>query len=186
MQLRANIQLQTMIKALNDVIIPAIDGNNSMALEQAHIMSGMMALMQQQLPIQYRFDLDELTRLLDTGQALLALATDQDQLGSALRDLSQCCEKAVDIVNGCTIQPEQIVSAIEELRVVIGKMATLQSPDSDTDVQGLTAVDRALLEMSKNQLIRDRALLISQGWELNPGDIAEIDTLLGSVPAISR
>ncbi|MGQ0622999.1 MAG: hypothetical protein ACT4QA_24340, partial [Panacagrimonas sp.] len=65
MQLRSEIQLTSMLKAMKDVVIPAIDPANRLAIEQSQLIVGMLGLMQHQLPIQFKFDRDELGRLVD-------------------------------------------------------------------------------------------------------------------------
>ena len=62
MDLRAPLQLQTMMKAMKDVVLPAIDPDNQMAQEQAQLVMGMLHLMMSRQPMQFHYDLDELKR----------------------------------------------------------------------------------------------------------------------------
>ena len=70
MQMRPQIQLQAVIKALGDVVLPAIDPDNRLALEQGKLAIGLLTLLAQQLPVQFAFDCDELTRLIATSGEL--------------------------------------------------------------------------------------------------------------------
>jgi hypothetical protein len=70
MQMRPALQIQSMIKAMMDVVLPAVDPSNKLALEQSRLVIGMLSLMAQQLPLQFRFDCDELSRLLKLAAAL--------------------------------------------------------------------------------------------------------------------
>ena len=79
MDLRAPLQLKSMIKSMSDVVLPAIDPGNRMAQEQAQLILGMMHLMALRLPLQFHYDLDELRRYLGLAQELL-----QQRAGGAL------------------------------------------------------------------------------------------------------
>ena len=70
MQMRPEVQIAAMIKAMKDVVIPAVAGTNKLAEEQAKLVVGMLSLMAYQLPLQFRFDRDELARLVETSAAL--------------------------------------------------------------------------------------------------------------------
>ncbi len=50
--------------------------------------------------------------------------------------------------------------------------------DGDAAVQDL--VQHATLAMSREQLLRDRAWVISQGWEADPKALPPIEELIGS------
>lgn len=70
MQMRPQIQLQAVIKALSDVVLAAIDPDNKLAIEQGKLSIGLLALLAQQLPMQFTFDRDELARLIATAGTL--------------------------------------------------------------------------------------------------------------------
>ena len=70
MQLRADLQLATAIRALTEVVLPAVDADNALAVEQTQVVIGMLQLMAARLPWQFRHDCDELARLLTLCRAL--------------------------------------------------------------------------------------------------------------------
>ena len=70
MQMRPEIQIQSILKAMIDVVLPAVDPKNPLAQEQARLVMGMLTVMAGQLPRQYRFDCDELSRLLKLSQRM--------------------------------------------------------------------------------------------------------------------
>ncbi|MCK9285355.1 MAG: hypothetical protein M0P39_13860, partial [Rhodocyclaceae bacterium] len=61
MDLRPALQVQTVIKAMTDVVLPAVDPNNKLAQEQARLVIGMLHLVMQRQPLMYRYDRDELS-----------------------------------------------------------------------------------------------------------------------------
>ena len=70
MQLRPLLQIQTIMKAMSEDIIPALDQTNQLAMQSAHLTIGTLALMAQHLPLEYRYDCDELTRLIECAKSL--------------------------------------------------------------------------------------------------------------------
>ena len=50
MDLRPSLQVQTVIKAMTDVVLPAVDPNNKLAQEQARLVIGMLHLVAQRQP----------------------------------------------------------------------------------------------------------------------------------------
>ena len=82
MQLRADIQLQTAIRALTEVVAPAVDAGNALAVEQLQVVIGMLHLMAVRLPLQVRYDCDELARLLELSKALSAELDDDGHQGT--------------------------------------------------------------------------------------------------------
>jgi len=73
MQLSTEIQLSTIIRAMKDAVIPAVDAKNKLAMQQAQMVVGLLNLMSHQLPVQCRFDRDELQRLVTSAQSLSKL-----------------------------------------------------------------------------------------------------------------
>ncbi|MEH6758555.1 MAG: hypothetical protein V7676_13740 [Parasphingorhabdus sp.] len=73
MQLRPEIQIKTIIKAMVDVVMPTLQPDNQLAAEQSQLIVGILQLMEKQLPVQYLFDRDELTRLTETAKTLTSL-----------------------------------------------------------------------------------------------------------------
>jgi hypothetical protein len=164
MQLRSDIQLKSMIKALRDVIIPAIDPANRLALEQAQLVTGMLGLMQHQLPLQYRFDRDELRRLVDLLHGLKVIC----ELDPALAPLPERYKGLIttsrEVLDGCAVDPQRLHDSVRRLREVVGEVVTFAN----------------VLNLSREQLLRDRALGAPQGWEPDPTALPSIESLLST------
>ena len=177
MQLRPEIQLKSMIKAMADVILPAVDPNNKLAVEQSQLLIGMLSLMAKQLPLQFRFDCDELERLIATAGTLKDLASSDARVRSALAQLAARRTAAVDLLGQPRIDPTRLFDAICELRAALGAIVTSLGETKDEANQ--LRVEKVILDMSKEQLLRDRALLVMQGFEANPAALPSIESLLG-------
>jgi hypothetical protein len=178
MQMRPEVQIAAMIKAMTDVIIPAVPQTNKLAVEQAQLVVGMLTLMQSQLPVQFRFDRDELRRLVDTAGRLTALETTDSATSAAIEGVDGPRGRAADVLERCQAGPDELYSAIREMRAAL--CALVDASAASEDVRGRDRIEAILLAMSKEQLLRDRALMKPQRWEPDPAALPDIETLIGS------
>ena len=177
MQLRADIQIQSVLKAMTDVILPALDPQNQLAQEQVRLCMGLLSVLRQQLPLQFKFDLDELKRQIALTERLLELAGGHEFGDHSVSKLQGEHAKAVDVLQRAKAGPDEVLAAVRALRSVTGEL--LQAEDLQKSPL-CPAVDHAVLESSRAQLLRDRSWVLAQNWEANPAAIPPIDTLLGA------
>jgi len=171
MEMRPQLQIQTIIKALIEDVLPALDQNNQLAMQSAQLAIGTLTLISQHLPLEYRYDCDELTRLVDTADTLQAHAAD-----NALADTAK---KARDVLARARAEPGEILGAIHEMRAATAD--TVRAVYAHGNEAAQAAVQSTVLAMSKDQLLRDRSWLLMQGWEPDPKAVPAIDTLLKPV-----
>ena len=177
MQMRPEIQIQSIMKAMSDTVMPALDPDNKLAQEQAKLIMGMLALMQKQMPVQFRFDCDELARLIGFAQGMQSLgigATD------AIGPLEQDGETAKKVLAGAQSSPADVLASVKKLRSTIGSAVTQMN--AAADAAGKARLKKLVLSVSREQLLRDRSLLLLQGWEPDPDKVPTIESLLG-IPA---
>lgn len=177
MQMRPQIQITSMIKAMTDVVMPAVDPNNKLAVEQSQLIVGMLSVMAHQLPVQFHFDRDELQRLVKTASSLQAVSVTEASVQQTLGNLGACSANAADVLDRCTFDPAALESTIRDMREAVG--AVVQAVAATTDLDAQLSVEKIILGMSKEQLLRDRSLMLPQGWEPDPKAVPSIQTLLG-------
>jgi hypothetical protein len=164
MQLRPEIQITSMIKSLKDVIIPAIDSQNSFATEQAHLVVGMLSLMITQLPMQFRFDCDQLERSISTAKRLEEVYSRDTTTRGEMRSLIWSVAQASETLKHFKIDPVRILETIHELNREICRLISFAA-EKGCDPVILAEAEAIVLDSSREQLLRDRALLVPQGWE---------------------
>ncbi len=181
MQLRPELQIATAIKALKDVIIPAIDPINKLAVEQSQLVVGMLALMAQQGPMQFRFDCDELARLIEAARQFDEVpAAGADGLQAAIGQLKASRGQAAEVLARCTVDPAQLTEQVRGLRQVMSDTVAAATASGQAAAQ--LQVERIVVAMSREQLLRDRSLMKPQGWEPEPEKLPDIATLLAPLP----
>ena len=181
MQLRTEIQLSTMIRAMKDVVIPAVDAKNELAMQQAQMIVGLLNLMAHQLPVQFRFDRDELQRLVASVQGLSALNSQDPAISAAAQQLQACRSAAADVLERCATDPVELTVAIRDMREATSVLMTTTSGGGDK--AALALVESTILSLSKEQLLRDRSLMLPQGWEPDPKAVPAIEELLKQASA---
>ena len=180
MQLRYEIALAAMMKSMTDVVIPAVDGKNDLAVQQANLVVGLLNLLAQQLPQQFRFDRDELQRLLACAKGLSALRSEDPAIRAATAALDEARLAAESVYQRCATDPAELTAAVRTLREATGALVT--ASNDGRDAAALALVETAVMALSREQLLRDRALMLPQGWEPDPAAIPPIGTLLDADP----
>lgn len=183
MQMRPEIQIASMMTAMKNVVIPALAlaGANKLAMEQAQLVVGMLNQMAAQLPVQFRFDRDELLRLIERSEVLQSLLVDDAATTAAINALAARRGEAIKVLEQCQRDPVDLKHAVRDLRQRIGQLVVALAKTRDLDMQ--LRVEKIVLELSKEQLLRDRSLVKPQGWEPDPAALPDIATLLGIAAA---
>ncbi|MDB5985812.1 MAG: hypothetical protein JWR16_865 [Nevskia sp.] len=186
MQMRPPLQIQSMIKAMVDVVLPALDPHNKLAQEQARLIVGMLGMMAQQMPLQYRFDCDESARLISFARELQQFARGGSETGAAVAALAEQTGNAKCGPEVSTSAPGEIERQVRELRRLTGAVVTAVFHDGEPAAR--VQVGKSVLDMSKAQLLRDRSWVLAQGWEPDPASVPPIEQLLASPtePAVHR
>ena len=122
MQLREDLQLQTVIRALTEVVMPAVDSGNALAVEQLQVVIGMLHLLAARLPLRFRYDCDELARLLELCKALSA---NEDSA------LARASVAGAAVLARAQADPAEVLQAIRELRSLSGALITAIYRDGD-------------------------------------------------------
>lgn len=181
MEMRPQLQIQTIIKALMEDILPALDQTNQLAMQSAQLAIGTLTLISQHLPLEYRYDCDELTRLTATAATLKAQAKGGAETQTALTALDAAAATSTDVLARAQAEPGEILDAIHQLRAATAD--TVRAVYAEGDEAAQRNVQNTVLAMSKAQLLRDRSWLLLQGWEPDPKSVPAIDTLLAPVGA---
>ncbi|MGQ0620679.1 MAG: hypothetical protein ACT4QA_12300 [Panacagrimonas sp.] len=177
MQMRPQVQIQSVIKALSDVVLPALDPQNKLAQEQLRLVMGLLGLMAKQLPLQFRFDCDELARLIAFSTELQALAKGGGETQAASAALAESVKAAGLTAERAKAGPNQVEHAVRDLRAATGHLITQVFEDGEASSR--ERVQKSVLAMSKEQLLRERSWVLTQGWEPDPKAVPAIETLLG-------
>jgi hypothetical protein len=180
MQMRPAIQLQSIMKSMKDNILPAIDPNNKLAVEQAKLILGMLSIMSQRMDLEYRYDRDELERTLGFAAFLGRQSADGHEIKAAQQELASAAARGADVLERAKAEPSELVEAIKTLRATAG--AVVQAICAEGDPDSKEALRGGVLTNAREQLLRERSWLIMSGWEANPSEVPPIETLIARRP----
>jgi hypothetical protein len=176
MQMKPALQIQSVLKALTDVVLPAVDPHNKLAQEQLRLVIGTLSLMQQQLPLQFRFDCDELRRLLALCRQLQPLVPDRPGPRTAAAVLESQTRLAAGVLERAQAGPAEVEQAVRALRACSGELITQVFEAGEPGSR--QAVQDAVLRASREQLLRDRAWVLPQNWEPDPKVLPPLEVLI--------
>ena len=180
MDLRPEIQLRSMIKAMTDVVLPAVDPNNDLACEQAQLVLGMLNLMAARLPWQFHFDIDALARALALSTDIYRDADGGPETQAASAALNDAAVRGSAVLAGAKASPEDLERAILELRAKTASALDALHRDGDPDC--LKVISCAVLDAAREQNIRERAWFSPQGWDTEAESAPPLETLINTQP----
>lgn len=179
MDVRPDIQIASMIKAMTEIVLPAVDTENKLAQEQTRLVIATLQLVAKRLPLAYRYDRDELERYVRLARELIA-ALDADLAPMLLTELETLTTHSADVLERARAEPAEMEAAIFDLRARVGEL--IAQTRASGDQQAREAVWRLVLVASKQELDRERALVVDIGFEADPADMpAPIEQLLPPV-----
>ncbi|MBI2799322.1 MAG: hypothetical protein HYX63_03385 [Gammaproteobacteria bacterium] len=175
MQLRPDIILTSTIKSLSDVVAPAVDPHNKLAQEQIQIAIGLLRMLARRLPLEFRFDCDELKRLLGFAADLQRHANDAATC-APLADLALAANEGAEILRRAQADPRDVQNAVQRLRASSGTAVDVLYREESPIAKA--AVKTLVLAHAAEQLLRDRAWVSAQGWEPHPEAVPPLEDLL--------
>jgi hypothetical protein len=181
MEIRPEIQIRAMIKAMVDVVLPAVDPEQMMAQEQARLVIGTLGLIANRLPLAYRFDRDQLNRYVALSREIVALDRANGEGGQAVSKLESLAERGADVLKRARAEPSELESTVFDLRAEVSSL--LQSLHKSSSPEKWVKVNKLILDASKLEIERERALVVAMGFEPDPESIPPIESLLPRVNA---
>jgi len=181
MDVRPELQLQSMIKAMSDIVLPAVDADNRLAQEQARLVIATLNLVAKRLPIAYRYDRDELERYVRLSQDLLA-SVGTTVAGAAVAQLQALNDSGADVLERARAEPAELETTVFALRAAVGEL--IQETRAGGDPRCQAAVRSLVLAAAKQELDRERALVVDIGFEADPQDMPV--PILEQLPPVPR
>jgi len=180
MELRPSFQIPALIKSLTDVVLPAVDPANKLAQEQGQLIVGMLHLMAQRLPLQYRYDRHELGSYVALSDQLVSQAAAIAEAGAARQALIEAAADGRALLARAGAEPGELEAANGLLRERVGALITSAAAAASGDAPALGAVNATVMAHAKAQLLRERAWIALQGWEGPSAGLPAVETLIAS------
>jgi hypothetical protein len=178
MQPGFELRLTTMMKALSETVLPAVDAHNKAAVEQMHIVIGSLALLREQIDFAHWFEVEEardMAGLIMELAALAALPPTASATDTARRSLA--------LAERHDIRLSTLREANVDLRAMISLLIEEAAAAGDDSLFDRTQA--LVLAHGKRQIGRERAFVAGTNFDVFPDTLQTIEETLQQ-PAASR
>jgi hypothetical protein len=164
------------IKALDEVVAPAIDASNPLALEQLKLVSRFLGFLRQRLPYQGQRDRFELQHYLALARELSPLVVGAS-LASAAQRLNQGIDDAATTIEDRDVSSAQVRDAIDRLTtaisVLVRSVGSAEPALRDLIERKVVSASAALFDMQ-------RAWYLPMGFEPDPERVPTVQATLAA------
>lgn len=157
-----DLQLRVVIKALRDVVAPAIDPGNRLAAEQLHLSIATLGMVEARLPLAGRRVRAELANAI-----AMAEAADAAALAAPLSEARAALENPRADGRDLEMHKARLLTAVSTL-----------IDDVPEDGARTDSLARAVIAASKPQFDLIRAWCLPAGFEPDPDEVVPIEGLL--------
>ena len=169
--------LRSAIRAMHEVVLPAVDRSHPLALEQATLVTKILQLLAQQLPwlaLRSRFELANQVKL------ARALADDAARISPAIAAAMASAMLSGErlLADGSSTPPAQQ----EACREIGGLLAVLVDVAAAAPQDQRRRIEAQVLDAAASVLMLQRAWFLPQGWEPDPSVVPQLADLLQVAP----
>jgi hypothetical protein len=166
--------LRAAIKALDEVVAPAIDTANPLAVEQLRLVSRFLGFLRSRIPYEHARARHELHHYLGLAQTLVTLAPNdapvrsRDAIGAAIHS-------ATPVLHEASASAQQIQSAIASLSSATSALVREVAVASPAV---RAPIERAVVLAAQQLLDAQRAWFLPMGFEPDPRCVPSINEAL--------
>lgn len=175
MQPSIEMRLRAMMRAMSEVVLPALDATNRAAAEQGGLVLGSLGLLLQQVDYAHWYEQADLAAQCDLADQLAAIegapvAAGFTQALSAARAMSPRHDVSLSMLKEANVQLRDAISTFIESAYALNDTAAAAA--LQRRVQAL------VLAQSQQQLSRERAYVAGMRWDMYPDSLQSIEASL--------
>ena len=168
--------LRAAIRALDEVVAPAIDGSNPLAVEQVKLVSRFLGFLRSRIPYEHARAHHEVRHYLALAQELIELAPN-DAPARSRQLLTAAIQTSTPLVGDPLSSAQQLQDAAKSLSAAL---STLVRDVTDSPVSVRAPVERAIVRASASLLDAQRAWFLPMGFEPDAERVPALETALGA------
>ncbi len=165
------VRIRSLIRAMQDVIIPSIVPEAQLAVEQAHLICRHLGLMLTQSDYYYRLQLAELTHFAQMLRDLVDSLRDKGRASADLADAEELLQQADPMVRLKVPDGGELSRITRQVREAVDQV--LQRALSEGGAVRKQA-SHIVLEYAKRQILRERVAVKTAGFDLDAGAQPEL------------
>jgi hypothetical protein len=170
------LRLTTLIRAMQEVILPAIDAQQRLALDQAQIVIGNLRILLDQCDKCYQYEMVELREYHQLVQALTQVAAGGDETGRELAAAQAALQASAPVARLEIPSQAQLATLVRTLKTAADQL--LRAAYLDGKPAYRAAADQLVHAQAAQQLTRERVWLRQAKFELAPERLPSLDSVL--------
>lgn len=178
MQPGFELRLRTMMKAISEVVLPAIDPANRQAQEQARLVLGSLEVIRQQIDFAHWYESADLISLCNLAVELMAIKD-----AGRFEVLGELRGNGVALISRWDVSLPQLREASRALREAIS--AAVDGIYAEAPQVARSAVHKLVLSHAEGQLSRERAFIAGTRWDGYPESLLSIEDSLRKARALA-
>ncbi|MDB5818141.1 MAG: hypothetical protein JWQ11_1781 [Rhizobacter sp.] len=166
--------IRAAIKALDEVVAPALDPANPLALEQLKLVSRFLGFLRSRLPYEHLRSSHELRHYLALARQLVEIAPNEGPVHA--RDaLLGAIHEATPLISDPTCSPVQLEAGTKRLSAALSTLVrdVAEAPPAVRD-----SVERAVTHAARRLLDAQRAWFLPMGFEPDPARVPSMEEAL--------
>ena len=172
------LRLKSMEKAMADVIIPALEGSNALAVEQAYFVLFHIRMIATQFDKDLHFKLAELREIASCAQELIA-AFPPSTTGATATAMARTRELLGSSATARSLQVpsrDEVTEMIRELKGAVDVL--LRSALAGKDVALARAATQITMRYSERDVTRRRVWVKDAGYDLEAASLPSLEQVL--------
>lgn len=170
------LRLTTLIRAMQDVVLPAIDPRNRLAQDQASIVVGNLKLLLDQCDKAYQYEWTELREYFDLVRALTDTLQGGAATAAARTDAQRVLAANGKLVALAVPTQAQLAARVRELKQTADDL--LRAAYEDGEPSARAAADQLVHAQAGRQLTRERVWFRKAGFELDATRLPSMEDVL--------
>lgn len=157
-------QLQVVLRALGETVLPALEGAEKHVIEQLQLTMAALAFMQQRLPHARRYHRSTLRSYLNLSHAIIDLLKSNGD--AEINELESLVAKGRVVLQSPEAEETDYQDVTAELRCIVSAISAAAAGAGHE-----AALDALIIEHSGPILLNDRVWCSPLGFELRPQDL---------------
>ncbi len=170
-----NSRLQSMVRAMQDVVLPALDADNAIAQEQGKLVLGSLSLLLGQIDYAHTFEVIEARDLCALLAEIAAMAQTSRLTEVALEAVQTELNQARSLIEIATTPVHVLQQVNHDLRDALAHL--IEQIERVGSRELARALALRVLDFSATQLTRERSWVAGTGFD-PPGSVPDIPTAL--------
>jgi hypothetical protein len=170
------LRIQSMLRAMQEVVIPAIPASEKLAQDQASIIIGNLKLMAEQHDKLYRYELVELREYAQLVSQLIEAAGGGASTDAACDAARQELQKSAGVRASFIPTQDELAALTRGMKQAADMI--LRAAYEDGEPQFRHAAAALVMKQSEKQITRERSWFRAAGFELEPEKLPPLDGVL--------